>query len=96
MWKVGDKIQFIKEGNFDSKKACGFSLGKIYKIIEVCRNNSFYLPISHLDESRSGYRVITDNGLHWWIEPDCFKLFKKELKTEVDYLDAFQENFKWE
>ena len=89
MWKVGDKIKFIKEGVHDSTISHGLIIGKIYKIVLIdhVSNNSYY-------SNGNGYKFCIQKGnTQWWIEPKSFRLIRDNL-SEVECLDAFRENFK--
>ena len=90
MWKIGDKIKFVKEGILDSTTNCGLTINKIYTIIKVQDRVDPY----HVDTWNKSYSIYKNDMCYsWWIEPNCFKLIDKP-KTEVDFLDCFKENFK--
>lgn len=92
MWKVGDKIKFIKEGRIDSDVVHGLVLGKTYIIDEVGTGNN-----RRDTRKQKSCRITIGTGFKFWIEPNSFELYKKKkLKKETDFLDAFQENFKYE
>lgn len=91
MWKVKDKIKFVKEGMIDSTMGHFLTMNKVYQIVKTSKNEN---P-RRRDKEGYSYQVLRDDGGHWWIEPNSFKLIKKKLKKETDFLDAFQENFKW-
>ena len=88
MWKIKDRIKFIKNGIHDTTVSHGFTIGRIYSIIfiEKVRQGTY------ADKYGYKYCVIKDSGDQWWIEPNSFKLVRDNL-SEVDYLDAFKQNF---
>lgn len=90
MWKVGDKIRFIKEGTHDSRVSFNLTLGKTYTVVMISKVGEKI----HADEHGVHYGIEKDNGCSWWIEYSSFKLVKKEIENENDWLDAIQENFK--
>lgn len=95
MWKVGDEIIFIQNGINDSHEVNGFILGKKYKIIAIEKTDD---NDNYRDDNGYKYciqKLFTYGITVWWIEPNSFKLYKKELNSEVDYLNAFQDNFKY-
>lgn len=93
MWKVGDKVRLIEYGVIDCDTDNGFDIGNIYTINKVTE-----VDYEDENEVQDGFKYRIDkDGEDWWIEPMCFELVKKKkkvLKTEVDYLNAFRENFK--
>lgn len=102
MWKVGDRIRFIKEGDADSTKENGFVIGDTYEIIK--RTEIEFDDNGHLQnedeqyyDDGNGYKFaikIQDYNT-WWVEPYSFeKITKKKAKNEMDVLDNIQYNFK--
>jgi hypothetical protein len=78
MFKKGDRIKFVKEIGDCTREV--FTMGEIYKV--------------HCDDRyQTNIYIINDDGNEWNFIDECFKLVKKTLKTEADYLDAFQQNF---
>lgn len=95
MWKVGDKIKFVKTGISDSTEECGLKLNQNYKIIQKIK--ATYL--SYLNQEGYKYQIeffhVGKNSMkNWWIEPNSFELVRKPPTNEVEFLNAFQENFK--
>lgn len=91
MWKVGDKIKFIKNGIIDSNQANGFNLNQIYTIVK-----KIYDSNSDFGDSE-GYKYLVEkySNCTWWIEPNSFKkVTKRKSKKESAILDRIQENFK--
>lgn len=78
MLKAGDKIKFIQD--FPPK----YKKGDVVTI--KMHNSGKGLFIPWLDDGKEGNWVSTNE--HY------FKKINKELITETDFLDAFQENFK--
>jgi len=100
MWKVGDKLRFIKNGVIDCTEVEGFKIGNIYEIIR--RNEVEYDEDGNLigeeeERIRDDYIYkIEKDGQYWVIEPDCFeKVVRKNPEKETDYLDNIRENFRF-
>lgn len=99
MWKVGDRIRFIKNGSIDSTEEEGFKIGDIYEI--VSRREIEYdddgmteeLPEYLMDDYT--YQ-IRHNDISWNIELDSFeKVVKKKAVKESDHLDNIRDNFRF-
>lgn len=95
MWKIGQKIKFIKNGVHDSNIR-NFTIGKYYEVTNAYKGDGSMNPMEYLDKDNYMYTVTNDNGNAWTIEPKAFLGKKKELKTEVEFLDAFKENFSYD
>ena len=92
MWKVGDKVKFVREGVRDSKVGHGLILGKVYKIIEVVPANYNDVHGCYYWEGNR-FMIRRDDGDRWYIEPRAFKLMTIKPKNEIEFLDAFKNNF---
>lgn len=88
-WFKGDIIEFIEDGEDDSTQEY-FTVGEYYTILKVNEHEE------HADKNR--YMVQNDHGEQWWIEPQVFRRVKKFVKkkpvSEIEFLDAFKQNFK--
>jgi len=91
MWKVGDRIRFVKEGKKDSKISYGFILNKTYEIININHtpDKNFYHK-SHI--SKDGKKYMVNINMGWWIEPDCFESEFTGPLTESQKLDRIRMN----
>ncbi len=100
MWKVGDRIKFVENGEVDSNEDAGFIKGEIYEIIarqEVdCDEDGEPLDdVSEYVEDGYKYFIKFDGG-RFCIEPNSFtKVVRKKATKESDHLDNIQENFKF-
>jgi len=101
MWKIGDKIKFVGDGELDSTEAHGFILGKTYEIIDREEveydedGNTLNIDDDYLHDGDYKYWVIKD-GESWIIEPNSFEKYKKKVpKNDIDILDNIQDNFRF-
>jgi len=78
--KIGDKVKFVKSVA-NCAPIYNLTLGKIYTIISV-------------NKMKNGCSITNDVGREWYIQDNAFEPYKKELLSEIDYLDSFKENFK--
>ena len=90
-FKAGNKIRFKLEYRKRKQQPYpwGFALSN-NEIFTIISNNFETLSLKKED----GSVVCHDDGTPYRFIYSWFELYKKELKTEVDYLDAFKENFK--
>ncbi len=81
-FKVGDRIKCTK---FVDDNGPGYiTLGKEYIVKST----------NGLGDHDDMIAVMNNINMHWWIRASSCSLFKKELINELDFLNAFQENFK--
>lgn len=88
-FKKNQEVKFIKEGDHDSKCTFGFTLGKVYIIINKSKRQQ---AKKYMDEDGYQYSIHNDHGSVWWIEPNSFKVVR-EPTCEADFLDCIRDNF---
>lgn len=101
MWKKGDRVKFIKNGDYDSVEDEGLKLGEVYKLIDRHEiesdedGNIDEEDLTYVDDNNYKY-AIELNGSRFWIELNSFELYKKKkAKNELDVLDNIRENFRF-
>lgn len=79
MYKVGDKVIMIRDYG-------GLKVGDIITLKAHWDSKLAFLPLPKFDNNKE--------GIYPSIYNDPFRKYKNELHTEIDYLNAFQDNFK--